>query len=232
MLRLEGLNAFYRKSHILWDVSLEVKEGESVGLVGRNGVGKTTLLRTIMGQVPDRSGAIRYGGQDILRVSPHKLPHLGIGYVAQERAVFAEFTVRDNLRIASLNGDLDPEVLTEVFTYFPKLQERMDQLAGTLSGGERQMLTMARAFVKKPRLMLLDEPTEGLMPSAVETVENTIRDLRESGMGILLVEQSLATVLAACDRIYAMEKGSIVHEEIVCETSEKTIGGYLGVGGG
>lgn len=230
MLRLEGVNAYYRKSHILWDVSLEVKEGEIAGLVGRNGVGKTTLLRTLMGHLPTRSGHIWYGDLDILPLAPHRVPHLGIGYVPQERAVFSEFTVRENLRIASLDSELDSGVLGQVFGYFPILKERMNQLAGTLSGGERQMLAIARAFVKRPRLMLLDEPTEGLMPAMVETLEKTIRAFGEGGMGILLVEQSLTTALSVCDRIYVMEKGSIVHEEPVRETSGETIGKYLGVG--
>ena len=229
MLRLEGVNAYYGKSHILFDVSLEVKDGEIVGLVGRNGVGKTTLLRTIMGHLRHRSGEIWYNGEDLAHTSAHKLAHLGIGYVPQERAVFEDFTVRENLRIASVDGELDPGALAEVFTYFPVLEQRMTQLAGTLSGGERQMLATARAFVKKPRLMLLDEPTEGLMPSLVETLETTIRAFGEGGMGVLLVEQSLGTALAVCNRIYVMEKGSIPYEEAVGESTGETIGRYLGV---
>ena len=229
MLRLEGMNAFYGKSHILFNVSVAVNEGEVVGLVGRNGVGKTTLLRTIMDQIPNRSGRIEFDGRDLSDVPPHKLARLGLGLVPQEQAVFAEFTVRDNLRVASPNGELDNRLRKSLVEVFPVLDERMNQMAGTLSGGERQMLAMARAFVKNPRLMLLDEPTEGLMPSAVETVERTVRSFGDRGMGILLVEQDLGTVLTICGRVYVMEKGRIIHEETVTEESEASIGRLIGL---
>ena len=229
MLRLEGMNAFYGKSHILFDVSVAVGEGEVVGLVGRNGVGKTTLLRTIMGQIPNRSGRIEFDGRDLFAVPSHKLARLGLSLVPQEQAVFGEFTVRDNLRVASPNGELDDRLRKSVVEVFPILDERMNQMAGTLSGGERQMLAMARAFVKNPRLMLLDEPTEGLMPSAVETVERTVRSFGDRGMGILLVEQDLAMVLTMCGRVYVMEKGRIIHEETVTEASEASIGRMIGL---
>ncbi|MDP6087825.1 MAG: ABC transporter ATP-binding protein [Nitrospinota bacterium] len=229
MLRLEGMNAFYGKSHILFNVSVAVIEGEVVGLVGRNGVGKTTLLRTIMDQIPNRSGRIEFDGRDLSDVPPHKLARLGLSLVPQEQAVFAEFTVRDNLRVASPNGELDNRLRKSLVEVFPVLDERMNQMAGTLSGGERQMLAMARAFVKNPRLMLLDEPTEGLMPSAVETVERTVRSFGDRGMGILLVEQDLGTVLTICGRVYVMEKGRIIHEETVTEESEASIGRLIGL---
>ncbi len=229
MLRLEGMNAFYGKSHILFNVSVAVNEGEVVGLVGRNGVGKTTLLRTIMDQIPNRSGRIEFDGRDLSDVPPHKLARLGLSLVPQEQAVFAEFTVRDNLRVASPNGELDNRLWKSLVEVFPVLDERMNQMAGTLSGGERQMLAMARAFVKNPRLMLLDEPTEGLMPSAVETVERTVRSFGDRGMGILLVEQDLGTVLTICGRVYVMEKGRIIHEETVTEESEASIGRLIGL---
>ncbi|MDP7386792.1 MAG: ABC transporter ATP-binding protein [Nitrospinota bacterium] len=229
MLRLEGMNAFYGKSHILFNVSVAVNEGEVVGLVGRNGVGKTTLLRTIMDQIPNRSGRIEFDGRDLSDVPPHKLARLGLSLVPQEQAVFAEFTVRDNLRVASPNGELDNRLRKSLVEVFPVLDERMNQMAGTLSGGERQMLAMARAFVKNPRLMLLDEPTEGLMPSAVETVERTVRSFGDRGMGILLVEQDLGTVLTICGRVYVMEKGRIIHEETVTEESEASIGRLIGL---
>ncbi|MBI2881994.1 MAG: ABC transporter ATP-binding protein [Candidatus Tectomicrobia bacterium] len=230
MFRVEGLSAFYGKSQILWDVSLEVERGEVVGLLGRNGVGKTTLLRSIMGLVDQRSGRVRFEGRDISGLAPHKIPRFGIGYVPQERGVFAEFTVLENLRVASPGGELDAGVLQSVFHYFPVLDERMSQLAGTLSGGERQMLAIARAFVKHPRLMLLDEPTEGLMPSAVETVERAVQGFGDGGMAVLLVEQNVNTALAVCGRIYVMEKGAIVREERASETSEEVLGRYMGVG--
>ena len=229
MLRLEGMNAFYGKSHILFNVSVAVNEGEVVGLVGRNGVGKTTLLRTIMDQIPNRSGRIEFDGRDLSDVPPHKLARLGLSLVPQEQAVFADFTVRDNLRVASPNGELDNRLRKSLVEVFPVLDERMNQMAGTLSGGERQMLAMARAFVKNPRLMLLDEPTEGLMPSAVETVERTVRSFGDRGMGILLVEQDLGTVLTICGRVYVMEKGRIIHEETVTEESEASIGRLIGL---
>ena len=182
MLRLENVNAYYGKSHILFDVAIEVRDAEVVALVGRNGVGKTTLLRTVMGLMPNRSGSIRFNEQEIMTLAAHKLAGLGLSLVPQEQSVFADFSVGDNLRVASPSGELDPDMRTSLMKNFPVLDERMNQMAGTLSGGERQMLAMARAFVKNPQLMLLDEPTEGLMPSAVEAVDNSVRSLREGGM--------------------------------------------------
>jgi len=226
---LEGINAYYGKSHILFDVSMEIKDGEIVGLVGRNGVGKTTLLKSVMRLVSNRSGKVMLDDRDISAVPAHKLAELGLSLVPQEQPVFADFSVRDNLRVASPNGDLGSAMLMAVIKYFPVLDKRMNQTAGTLSGGERQMLAMARAFVKNPRLMLLDEPTEGLMPSAVETVEKSVQSFKEKAMGILLVEQNLNTVLAVCSRVYVMEKGRIVHEEAVTESSEASLTQWIGL---
>ena len=229
MLRVENVNAYYGKSHILFDVAIEVRDAEVVALVGRNGVGKTTLLRTVMGLMSNRSGSIRFNEQEIMTLSAHKLAGLGLSLVPQEQSVFADFSVRDNLRVASPSGELDPDMGTSLMKNFPQLDERMNQMAGTLSGGERQMLAMARAFVKNPQLMLLDEPTEGLMPSAVEAVENSVRSFREGGMGILLVEQNLSTVLEVSDRVYVMEKGQIVHEEPVTPASGSSLEKFMGL---
>lgn len=229
MLHLEGVNAFYGKSHILFDVALEVRRAEVVALVGRNGVGKTTLLRTIMGLMENRTGSISFNNQEMMKIPAHRLAGLGLSLVPQEQPVFADFSIRDNLRVASPTGELDPDMRESLLDNFPIIDERMNQMAGTLSGGERQMLAMARAFVKKPQLMLLDEPTEGLMPSAVEAVEKSVRSFREGGMGILLVEQNLKTVLEVSDRVYVMEKGQVIHEEPVTSSSESSLEKFMGL---
>jgi branched-chain amino acid transport system ATP-binding protein len=209
MLRVRGLQAQYGKSRVLHGVTLDVSERQISVLVGRNGVGKTTTLEAIMGLVEVTGGEIRFEGQPISGLEPYRIPRRGIGYVPQGRRIFPELTVRENLEIGCVTGAVDGTVLARVFEYFPRLKERLWQPGGTLSGGEQQMLAIGRALLGRPRLLLLDEPTEGLMPSLVSLVEDTMRRLREEGTTILLVEQNLATALAVADRVYVMEKGEI-----------------------
>jgi branched-chain amino acid transport system ATP-binding protein len=209
MLELRGVQAQYGKSRVLHGVTLDVRESEIAVLVGRNGVGKTTTLDAILGLVDVTGGEVCFEGQRVSGLPPHEIPRRGIGYVPQGRRIFPELTVRENLEIGCVRGALDRQVLARVFGYFPRLEERLWQPGGTLSGGEQQMLAIGRALLGKPRLLLLDEPTEGLMPSLVALVEDTVRRLREEGVTILLVEQNLTTALAVADRVYVMEKGEV-----------------------
>jgi len=209
MLELRAVQAQYGKSRVLHGVTLDVHERETAVLVGRNGVGKTTTLEAILGLVDVTGGEIRFEGRTISGLVPYQVPRLGIGYVPQGRRIFPELTVRENLHIGCVHGTLDREVFDRVLAYFPRLGERLWQPGGTLSGGEQQMLAIGRALLGKPRLLLLDEPTEGLMPSLVALVEDTMRRLRQEGVTILLVEQNLGTALGVADRVYVMEKGEV-----------------------
>ena len=217
MLKLQKVNSFYGKSHVLHDVSLEVKSGELVGLVGRNGVGKSTTLKSIMSLVRPSKGEIRFGGVVLSQLKAYKIPRSGMAYVPQGRHLFPKLTVLENLKIPIVEGVLDAEVMREVFNYFPVLEKRLDQKAGTLSGGEQQMLALGRALITKPKLILLDEPTEGLMPILVKFIFDTVHAINEKGTGGLLVEQNLKNLKGICQRIYIMEKGSIVYEGTYAE---------------
>jgi branched-chain amino acid transport system ATP-binding protein len=231
MLQVQGLQARYGKSRVLHGVSLDAREGEIAVLVGRNGVGKTTTLEAIMGLVEVTGGEIRFEGEPISGLAAYRIPRRGIGYVPQGRRIFPELTVRENLEIGCVSGALDTRTLARVFEYFPRLKERLWQVGGTLSGGEQQMLAIGRALLGRPRLLLLDEPTEGLMPSLVSLVEETMRRLRDEGTTILLVEQNLATALSLADRVYVMEKGEIrvTAAPSELEASPEVLQRYLGV---
>ena len=220
MLKLQKVNSFYGKSHVLHDVSLEVKSGELVGLVGRNGVGKSTTLKSIMSLFRPSKGEIRFGGVVLSQLKAYKIPRSGMAYVPQGRHLFPKLTVLENLKIPIVEGVLDAEVMREVFNYFPVLEKRLDQKAGTLSGGEQQMLALGRALITKPKLILLDEPTEGLMPILVKFIFDTVHAINEKGTGGLLVEQNLKNLKGICQRIYIMEKGSIVYEGTYAELEE------------
>ncbi len=230
MLTLEGIHTYYGKSHILQGVSLAVGEGEIVGLLGRNGVGKTTTLRSVMKLTPPAAGRVALGAQDLTRLPAYQIPRQGVGYVPQGRHIFPRLTVRENLAIGLLRrgerGDLDA-----AGRLFPWLDERGGQLGGTLSGGEQQMLAIARCLVARPRVLLLDEPTEGVMPVMVAQIRQQIRAINEAGVSILLVEQNLKTALDLCGRIYLMEKGVITHEAKAGQlrNDEATLRRYLGV---
>jgi branched-chain amino acid transport system ATP-binding protein len=215
MLSLEGIDAYYGLSHVLQDVSLTVQPGEAVSLLGRNGAGKTTTLKTVMGVVRARRGRITWNGADITRLPPHRIVQLGIGYVPEERRIFPNLSVYENLKMARLTVDggrrMD-DYLARVFALFPPLQARLSNKGRTLSGGEQQMLTMARSLGTEPRLLLIDEPTEGLMPAFVETIARTIGEIQREGLAVLLVEQNTRLALAATQRVYLIEKGAIKHE--------------------
>ena len=210
MLKLTGVHVHYGKLHILRGVSLEVGTGESVALLGRNGVGKTTTLRAIMRLAQKSGGTVEFDGVDLSRVKPYEVSRLGIGYVPQGRGIFPNLSVYENLCIG-LSGKPDADTESYVFAHFPRLKERVRQPGGTLSGGEQQMLAIARCLMMRPKLLILDEPTEGIMPLLVTQLRREIRRIQESGVSILLVEQNVETALRLCPRVVLMEKGAIVH---------------------
>jgi branched-chain amino acid transport system ATP-binding protein len=209
MLDLENINAYYGDSHILHGVSLSVKEGEVVCLLGRNGAGKTTTILTIMGYLKPRQGRIRYGGRDIAALPPYAVARLGVGFVPQERGIFPSLTVRENLTVFARGTAGGRWTLERILELFPSLRARERNLGFQLSGGEQQMLSIARALMLNPSLLLLDEPSEGLAPLIVQDIVEVLRNLKREGLAILLVEQNLRTALAVADRHHVMNKGEI-----------------------
>ncbi|MGH7122361.1 MAG: ABC transporter ATP-binding protein [Acetobacteraceae bacterium] len=209
MLALENVHAFYGKSHILHGVSLNVEGGEIASLLGRNGAGKTTTLKTITGIVLAREGHVRFAGQPIERKPTHTIARLGIALVPDHRGIFRTLSVEENLAIA-LRAE-SAWTLADVFTHFPRLRERRQSAGGTLSGGEQQMLAIARALVNAPKLLLLDEPTEGLAPVIVDELASIVAAIRTRGIGVLLVEQNLGFCMRLADRHYVLEQGRIVY---------------------
>jgi branched-chain amino acid transport system ATP-binding protein len=235
MLMLENVHTYYGKSHILHGVSIEVGPGEVVGLLGRNGVGKSTTLKTIMGLVRPSEGSVRFEGRDIAGLAPHRLAHAGIAYVPEERRIFRLLTVLENLRTGldrpGLTAERRQELLEKVYASFPVLRQRRNQAGGTLSGGEQQMLAIARAMMLEPKIILLDEPTEGLMPRMVGQIREIIEVLHRDGVAILLVEQNVPLTLEASNRIYIMEKGVVRHHApaAALRADHAVIHQYLGV---
>jgi branched-chain amino acid transport system ATP-binding protein len=235
LISVEGLHTHYGKSHILDGVSLHVGPGEVVGLLGRNGVGKSTTLKTIMGLVNPSAGSVKLNGMSIGGLPAHKLARLGIAYVPEDRRIFRLLTVMENLRTGldrdGVTDERKNELLDKVFTFFPRLGERRGQAGGTLSGGEQQMLAISRAMMLEPKIILLDEPTEGLMPSMVSQIRQIIDALHNEGVAILLVEQNVPLTLAASQRVYIMEKGCVRHHCAASDISvhDPLIKQYLGV---
>ena len=235
LVSVEDVHTFYGKSHILHGVSLTVGAGEVVGLLGRNGVGKSTTLKTIMGLVHPSEGRIVLSGRPVTHLPAHKLARLGVGYVPEDRRIFRLLTVGENLRTGlDRSGVTDArrqQLLDKIFTYFPVLAERRNQAGGTLSGGEQQMLSIARAMMLEPKIILLDEPTEGLMPRMVSQIREIIDVLHGEGVAILLVEQNVPMTLEASQRVYIMEKGVIRHHAASAELNvhDPVIEQYLGV---
>lgn len=214
ILDVKGLQARYGATPILQGVDLQVAKGEIVSLIGRNGVGKTTTMRCLMGQLRAAAGSIRFVGNDITAFSSDARARCGIGYVPQGREVFPRMTVAENLMVGELiGGPKGVKKLDLVYQYFPRLAERRQQLAGTMSGGEQQQLAIGRALVGNPALMLLDEPSEGIQPSIVQLICDVLRTIRRDlGTTILFVEQNLDTILDVAERAYVMEKGRVVGE--------------------
>ncbi len=214
MLEVRGLNAWYGRSHILQGIDLDVRRGEIVCLVGRNGAGKTTTLRSVMGLLPRCEGHISFEGTDLLRLPAHARNGMGLGYVPEERRIVQGLSVRENLRLGLLASHprrREREVIDEVAQVFPRLAERLDQVAVTMSGGEQQMLAIARATVSRPKLIMLDEPSEGIMPVLVDEMFALFRQMREQGTTILLVEQNVELALRLADRAYVLDGGAVVH---------------------
>ena len=235
MLRLDDVHTHYAKSHILHGVSLEVQPGEVVGLLGRNGVGKSTTLKTIMGLVRPSEGHVRFEGREIAGTAPHRLAHLGIAWVPEDRRIFRLLSVMENLRTGldrpGMTEARRRELLDKVYAHFPVLAERQTQAGGTLSGGEQQMLAIARAMMLDPKIVLLDEPTEGLMPRMVSQIREIITLLHQDGVAILLVEQNVPLTLDVSDRVYIIEKGLVRHHATAAElrADHAVIHQYLGV---
>jgi branched-chain amino acid transport system ATP-binding protein len=235
LLAVDGIHTYYGKSHILHGVSLEIGRGEVVGLLGRNGVGKSTTLKAIAGIVHPSEGDVRFEGHSIIRLPSHRLARLGIGYVPEERRIFPLLTVLENLRTGldrhGVGKVRKTELVDKVYAYFPVLAERRNQSGGTLSGGEQQMLAIARAMMLEPKIILLDEPTEGLMPRMVSQIREIIEVLRREEVAVLLVEQNVPLTLQASRRIYFIEKGEVRHHALASElhVDDAVIHRYLGV---
>ncbi len=235
LLKVEGIHTFYGKSHILHGVSLEVGRGEVVGLLGRNGVGKSTTLKAVAGLVHPSEGRILFEGHPVERLPAHRIARLGIGYVPEERRIFPLLSVVENLRTGLDRAGVDKlrkqQLLDKAYAYFPVLAERRNQAGGTLSGGEQQMLAIARAMMLEPKIILLDEPTEGLMPRMVSQIGEIIGVLRREEVAVLLVEQNVPLTLEVGERIYFIEKGEVQHHAVAAElqVDHALIHRYLGV---
>jgi branched-chain amino acid transport system ATP-binding protein len=226
LLKVEDIHTYYGFSYILQGVSFEVNEGEAVALLGRNGVGKTTTLRSIIGATPPKSGKIIFGGANIAGLPPYQVVRKGIAIIPDTRRIIPNITVEENLILAMLkdrNKDkAQRQSLIEMaYGYFPRLRERRNNSGSSLSGGEQQMLAIARALVAEPKLMLIDEPTEGLMPTLVETIAEKLKELLKTGLTMLLVETNLDVAFAVAQRVYVMEKGLIKFSGTKDELLEK-----------
>ncbi len=212
-----GFNTYYGESQALRDFSVQLEGGKVLCLLGRNGAGKTTALKSIMGIVPPHSGKLLLDGTELTALPPHEIPRHGIGYVPQGRRLFSELTVRENLEIGLLTRGSGKQALEHALSYFPVLRERIHQISGTLSGGEQTMLAIARALCIEPAVLMLDEPTEGLMPSAIAAIRDVVIKLRDDGKAILLVEQRVDAVLPIANHVAFMDHGT-VQETVEIET--------------
>jgi branched-chain amino acid transport system ATP-binding protein len=231
MLRLDDVHVHIGKLHILQGVNLEVKPGECAALLGRNGVGKTTTLRAIMGLAKKSAGTVEFDGFDLAKCEAHEVPRRGVGYVPQGRGIFPGLTVQENLTIGLPSRRGDPEREEYVFGCVPRLKERLKQAGSTLSGGEQQMLAIARCLMMRPKLIILDEPTEGIMPRLVSQIRREIHRINQTGVSILLVEQNVETALRLCPRVFLMEKGTVVYSGAAQElkAQPEIVHRYLGL---
>ncbi|MFM2106968.1 MAG: hypothetical protein RLZZ513_36, partial [Pseudomonadota bacterium] len=211
MLEVSALNAFYGKAQMLFDVSLEVARGEVVALMGRNGAGKSTTIKSIMGLLPGKRGQVRFMGEDITSLAPYQIARRGLGFVPEDRRIFSELSVMQNLEVGrqAPREGVPPWTPERLFTLFPNLGEMPDRPGGSMSGGEQQMLTVARTLMGNPLLLMLDEPSEGVAPVIVEQMAHMITTLKQQGLAILLSEQNLHFAQLVCDRAYVLEQGQI-----------------------
>jgi branched-chain amino acid transport system ATP-binding protein len=232
MLSVAALNCFYGNVQVLRDFALELKQGEILCLLGRNGAGKTTALKAIMGLMRPRSGRVVLDGTELSALPAHAVPKQGIGYCPQGRRLFSELTVEENLRVGLMTRDRGEATLERVLGLFPVLRDRLRQRAGTLSGGEQQMLATARALCIEPKVLLLDEPTEGLMPSAIAAILDTVRQLKTQGVAAILVEQRVEAALNVADRILFIENGRSCENVTpdVLRDDPRLLHHYVGVG--
>jgi len=231
ILTIDDIHTYYGESHVLHGISLEIDQGESVALLGRNGAGKTTTLRSVIGLQPPRSGTIQFRDERIDRLEPYQIARRGIGIVPEERRVFPDLTVADNLDVVS-NTDSEWS-LKKAYELFPALEEHSSQLAEQLSGGEQQMLTIARALMTDPDLLLLDEPSEGLAPTIITDLKNIIRDILDTGITVLLTEQNTKFAFELSQRAYILSKGQVVWDGEIADLQEREdiIGKHLSVAG-
>jgi len=220
MLAVEAINTFYEEAHILHDVSLKVEKGETICLLGRNGAGKTTTLRSIIGLTPAKKGQILFKGEEITRLMPHIIARKGIGWVPDNRRIFPTLTVQRNLELARRSLAHKEWDLEDIYEHFPTLKELKDHKGEYLSGGEQQMLAIARTLMGNPDLLLLDEPSQGLAPKIIKELMNIIVELKKKGISILLVEQNSAMALAVSDRCYILDDGRIIYESPAKELDE------------
>jgi len=231
-LKIIGINCFYGNVQVLRDLSLELAAGEVLCLLGRNGAGKTTTLRTIMGLTKPRSGRIFFGETELTALPAHEIPKRGIAYVPQGRRLFSDLTVEENLTIGLMARRRGKDTLDRVLALFPVLKDRLRQISGTLSGGEQEMLAVARALCPEPAVLLLDEPTEGLMPAMVATILGTVKMLKAQGVATILVEQRVETALAVADRVAFIENG-VMRETVTPDAlraDRSLLHRYVGVG--
>jgi branched-chain amino acid transport system ATP-binding protein len=231
LLDVDDVHTYYEHSHILQGVSLRAEGGQVTALLGRNGVGKTTLIRSVIGFTPPRSGSIRFAGEPIERLPSHAIARRGVGLVPQGRRIFPSLTVEENLRIGGLPGRSGRWSLDAVYELFPRLRERTGNYGGELSGGEQQMLAIGRALMSNPVLLLLDEPSEGLAPLIVRELERTMSRLKETGLAIVLVEQNLPLALAVADTAYIISKGRVVFhgDPDIIRTDDEVRTNHLGI---
>lgn len=214
LLEATDLNTYYGTSHALQNMSINVDEGEVVALLGRNGMGKSTTMKTIMGLLKPRSGKVIFGGRDVTGLKPHKVARAGIGYVPEERRIFPNLTVLDNLMMGVKGGNIDTSdpnawTIEKIYEHFPFMRDRTNQKGALLSGGEQQMLTIGRTLMGNPKLLMVDEPTEGLSPVMVKEVRDVLKEISNSGISILLVEHNLKVAMSLADRVYLMGKAHL-----------------------
>ena len=229
MMQISNYHVSYGQSEILHGMEFDVKPGEIVALTGRNGMGKTTLMKSIMGITPSNAGSITFEGKDVTALPTHERVYEGVAYVPQGRMIFSAMTVEENIE-TGLAGSSKSKISDDIYEMFPVLLEMKDRRGGNLSGGQQQQLAIARALVSEPKILLLDEPTEGIQPSIIKEIAQVLRRIRdERGLSILFSEQVLSFVMDAADRIMVIENGSIVHEDMREDVDQETIAGYLSV---